>query len=163
MNFVELQLFGTYQLWNDTKLSLGYKARGIEPLEPPLSSEHRPMEQIAFIGYKGSSRLSHRIRTEQRFRPDRYENRWRYRFSYDRPLEGQRLDPGEMYLVLSDEVLYTFNAVERSAENRLYAGLGWLFLKSQKLETGVQYRLGEIGTVGLEHILWLTTTYYISQ
>lgn len=162
MNFLETQLFGTYTLWNSTEISLGYRIRGTNPLDS-LGFEHRPMQQIAFITYVGNSRLSHRARTEQRFREEGYENRWRYRLSYDKPLNGQRLDPGEKYIILSDELLYTFNAARSSLENRINLGIGWLFQEDKKLETGIQYRLGNIGAEDLENVIWFTTTYYLSQ
>ncbi len=162
LNFLEAQFFGTYNLWNSNKLGIGYTFRATDLLESP-GFEHRSTEQIAFVTNVGNSHLAHRVRAEQRSRTAGYTNRLRYRLSYDKPLNGQELDPGEKYIVVSDELLYTFNAVESSAENRISLSIGWLLQKGRKFEIGIQHRLDDIGSQPLEHTAWFTTTYYISQ
>ncbi len=163
INYTQVQLFGTYKLWTTTQLSGGYSFRFNDLLGESPGREHRIMEQVAFVSFLGDRRLAHRIRTEQRFEDDEFINRWRYRLAYEFPLQGQRLDPGEKYLITSNEVLLSFNAWERFAGNRLYLGIGWFFSNKQKVEAGLQYRLDDVGTGQPENAIWFTTAYYLNQ
>jgi hemolysin activation/secretion protein len=163
INYTMVQLFGTYNLRPGTQLTGGYAFRFNDLLDAEPGREHRIMEQLTFLKYLGGIRLTHRFRAEQRFQDQSYTNRWRYRFAYEIPLQGDRLDPGEQYLITSNEVLLSFNAHERSGANRLYLGVGWYFSKERKLEAGVQYRLNDIGTGELENAIWFTTAYYLNR
>jgi hypothetical protein len=163
INYTQVQLFGTYKIWTTTQLSGGYSFRFNDLLDQPVGREHRIMEQIAFVSFLGERRLAHRIRTEQRFQDQEFINRWRYRLAYEFPLQGERLDPGEKYLITSNEVLFSFNAWEQFAENRLYLGIGWYFSNKRKIEAGLQYRLQELGTGKPENAIWFTTAYYLNQ
>lgn len=163
INFTMVQLFATYTLRPGTQLTGGYAFRFNDLLDPEPGREHRLMQQLTFLTYPGGTRLAHRFRAEQRFEDQEYTNRWRYRVAYETPLQGDRLDPGEQYLITSNEVLFSFNAHERSGANRLYLGMGWYFSKARKLEAGVQYRLNRIGTGKLENVIWLTTAYYLNR
>ncbi len=160
-DFSEIQTFLTYETWNTIKLSVGYNFRLAELLENPLEKEHRIMQQLAFVTYPEGIRLSHRFRTEQRFQEEGFINRWRYRLSFEKNLNGTQLDPGEKYLVTSNEILYSFNGNKNEGENRIYIGLGWFFNSTNKLETGFQYRLAGIGNQ-IENSIFLTTAYYLS-
>lgn len=163
INYTQIQLFATYNLWTGTKLSGGYDFRFNELLDTPVAHAHQLMEQIAFLTYLEGRRIAHRFRVEQRFTDEGYENRLRYRISHDVPLNGRRLDPGEKYLITSNEVLFSFNGTGSDGENRLYLGIGWFFNNKRKLETGIQYRLEEMGTGRPENTLWFTTGYYLNQ
>jgi len=163
INYTQVQFFGTYTLWTTTQLTGGYGFRFNDLLDRPPGREGRLMEQLTFLTYLGEKRLANRVRTEQRFEDGKFINRWRYRVAYETPLRGQRLDPGEQYLITSNELLFSFNAREQFAANRLYLGIGWYFSKERKLETGVQYRLDELGTGRPEHFLWFTTAYYLNR
>lgn len=160
VNYIQPQLFATYSLWTNLKLSAGYTYQLSQLTETHRGQEHRPAEQVAFLTYLGATRIAHRIRLEQRFRQRDYTNRIRYRFAYDTPLNGQQLDPGEKYLVASNEFLFSFDAARRLGENRAYLGIGWYFNDQRKLEAGLQYRLAGIGTHALINTLWLTTAFY---
>lgn len=160
-NHSETQLFATYEIWETTKISGGYGFR-IRSLEAPID-EHRLMEQLAFVLYApGGKRIANRVRLEQRIRPDDYVNRLRYRFGFDSPLNGEQLDPGEAYIILSNEFLWTFNSVSQSSENRLYAGIGWFFNRKYKVESGIQYRLARVNE-NFENVIWLTNAFYINN
>ncbi len=163
IDYAQLQGFVTYSLWTRTKLSMGYGFRLEDLLEASIGNEHRIMEQVGLVTHVDGKRLAHRIRAEQRFRENGLINRWRYRISYDAPLNGLRLDPGEKYLIFSNELLFSFNAAEQEGEDRLYVGLGWYFNDMRKLETGIQYRLGAIGSDNLENVIWLTSVYYLNH
>lgn len=163
VNYTMVQLFGTYNLRPGTQLTGGYAFRFNDLLDPEPGREHRIMEQLTFLVYPGGTRIANRFRAEQRFEDASFINRWRYRIACETPLRGDRLDPGEQYLITSNEVLFSFNAHERFGGNRLYLGMGWYFSKERKLEAGVQYRLNDIGTGKTETAIWFTTAYYLNR
>jgi hypothetical protein len=160
---LETHFFATRKLFGGQRISGGYMLRWVQPFfEKDFGYEHRFTQQLAFITYIGERRFGSRLRTEQRIRNRGFINRFRYRLSYDLPLVGEQLDPGETYLILSNEVLTSFNAKEVSFENRAYIGLGWYFNEKRKLETGLQYRTENIGPT-LEHVFQLVSSYYINR
>lgn len=160
---VQLQLFGTYHWRTHLKLTGGYSFRINDPIESLGSHNHRLMEQLTLLSYTGKYRWAGRLRVEQRFQDQGYINRWRYRISLDAPLNGEELNPGEKYLVASDEWLFSFNSQQHQHQNRLYVGVGWYTINQQKLEVGLQYRIDKIGSTALKNILWLSTAFYWSK
>jgi hypothetical protein len=84
----------------------------------------------------------------------------RYRLSSDIPLNGQKLDPGENYAILSNEVIgdYFVNAID--FENRLVAGVGWYFENKNKFETSIDYRIDPLITVPSRQRIWLKFSFY---
>jgi hypothetical protein len=156
----------SYGLTVRTKIGGGYLFRLAQPLDldENYAHEHRLMQQVVLVRYIGDNRLSHRFRAEQRFRTRGYLNRLRYRLSYDFPLDGERLDPGEPYAVLSNEILTNFNLSLFEGENRVVAGLGWLLNSKNKIELGLEYRLAKVFTSGeVGHLFLFSTAFYINR
>ncbi|MDR9364662.1 MAG: DUF2490 domain-containing protein [Balneolaceae bacterium] len=161
---IEPQLSFAYGLTPRTKIGGGYYYRWSSPLLDGYQYEHRFLQQVGFINFIGDRRIAHRLRTEQRIRSSSYQNRVRYRISYDFPLEGDRLDPGERYLIFSNEMMSAFNADEADAENRFSAGMGWFFNRQQKFELGVQYRTQDIFSGdGISHLFLVSTSFYMNR
>lgn len=159
----ELSFFTTRKLFGGKSLSAGYQFRWAEPFfDEGLGYEHRSMQQIGFVSYLGERRIGHRFRAEQRFRRSGYINRFRYRLSYDFPLTGQELDPGEKYFIVSNEILFSINKERRGLDNRSYAALGWFFNSKRKLETGIQYRSEGIDN-NVENVFHLITSFYVNR
>ena len=159
----EIQFFTSRKLFGGKQITGGYLFRWAEPFfEENFGYEHRLIQQYSFISFIDAKRLGSRIRLEQRFRNNKYINRLRYRLSFDFPLVGEQLDPGETYLIVSDEILFSFNSQETSLENRFYVGLGWYFNNKRKLETGLQYRSEDIGP-DYGHVIQLVTSFYINR
>lgn len=164
IQYIEPQFSFSYGLSSGTKVGGGYYYRLSTPLIDGYQYEHRFLQQIGFISYIGDRRLAHRLRLEQRVRSSSYQNRLRYRLSYDFPLEGEKLDPGEKYLILKDEVMTAFNKDEGDAENRASVGLGWYFNSKQKFELGLQYRTQDIfSDGGISHLFLVSTSYYLNR
>lgn len=136
---MEVKAFATYKLFNKQALSGGYMFRKYAPLDT-IGYEHRFTEQYSFIWRIGAYRIGNRLRLEQRVRNTGFTNRLRYRFSLDFPLNGNEIDPGEIYLIGSEELVFSFNANDQSLENRLTAGGGWQISDSRKLEVSAEYR-----------------------
>lgn len=164
IQYIEPQFSFSYGISPGTKIGGGYYYRWSTPLIDGYRYEHRLLQQIGFVSYFGDRRISHRLRTEQRIRSSSYQNRIRYRLSYDFPLEGEALDDGEKYLILKNEVMTAFNKDAADAENRAHLGLGWYFNNKQKFEIGLQYRTQDIFSGnGISHLFLLHTAYYINR
>lgn len=164
LQFIEPQFSLAYSLTPRAKIGGGYYYRWSTPLLDGYQYEHRFLQQVGFINYIGDRRIAHRVRTEQRVRSSSYQNRIRYRISYDFPLEGERLDPGEKYMILSNEMMTAFNRNSGDAENRFEIGLGWFFNRQQKFEVGLQYRTQDIFSGdGISHLFLVGTSFYMNR
>ncbi len=163
LNNLEIRGFGTYRFLNRTSLSIGYMYRVVDPFEEVNGYEHRLMEQTAFITRLGPYRLGNRIRFEQRWRSTVFVHRWRYRLSVDWPLMGESLDPRELYLIASEEILWSFGkSVNNFGENRTTGGLGWFVSPTTKFEAHMQYRITGINSGSAFDMLLFITTMYIN-
>jgi len=164
VSFFEPQFVMNYSISTRLKIGGGYYYRWSNPFESGYRYEHRFLQQIGYITYIGDRRLAHRFRLEQRIRSSSYQNRIRYRLSYDFPLQGERLDPGENYIILKNEIMTAFNESEADAENRISVGLGWFVSKKYKFETNVQYRTEDIFSgQGLGHLFLVGASFYFNQ
>jgi hypothetical protein len=162
--YIEPQFIMTYSVSTRLKLGGGYYYRWSEPFLDGYNYEHRFLQQLGFVSFIGDRRIAHRVRLEQRIRSSSYQNRLRYRLSYDFPLEGERLDPGENYIILKNESMTAFNAEEADAENRLTAGLGWYFNNQYKFEVNLQYRTQDIFSGdGIAHMVLVGTSFYVNR
>lgn len=164
VRYIEPQMTFSYSSSPRVKLGGGYYYRNSTPFLPGNQYEHRFLEQIGFVSYIGDKRIAHRLRAEQRVRSSSYQNRIRYRLSYDFPLNGEELDNGEKYLILKNEIMTAFNKDAADAENRADIGLGWYFNDKRKFELGLQYRTQDIfSDSGISHLFLLRTSYYMNQ
>ena len=164
LEFLEPQFVMSYSISTRLKVGGGYYYRWSEPLRSGYRYEHRLLQQVGYVSYIGDRRLAHRLRLEQRIRSSSYQNRLRYRLSYDFPLEGERLDPGEQYVILKNELMTAFNASEADAENRVTAGLGWFVSNRYKFELNLQYRTQDIFSGdGISHMLLAGTSFYFNR
>ncbi|MEX2565717.1 MAG: DUF2490 domain-containing protein [Cyclobacteriaceae bacterium] len=136
----------------------GYQYR----LEPGSDDSHRSIQQISFLQRKGNYKIGHRIRADQTFAPnDPVEYRLRYRISYEIPIEGQSLDPGEFYLVFSDEPIYSLQSGESGFENRFVAALGHFSEGSQKFQAGIDYRTDRFFVSEFRQRTWFKFGWYL--
>ncbi|ALO16896.1 hypothetical protein L21SP5_03282 [Salinivirga cyanobacteriivorans] len=156
----EAQVFATRATFTGNKLSLGYVYSGSNQFRPSRKVENRLTFQYKFKTSFISNKFSHRARFENRFYTENYFTRLRYRLSYSAPINGARLDEGEFYWIVSDEILYNFNNKNHDVENRLSLGLGWLPSKKQKVQFALQYRGSDINTSEVGHAVFLSTAYY---
>ncbi len=114
--------------------------------------EHRMWEQVQLSQSLGRVALTHRYRLEQRWLGRVAEedgeprlqnwvrtNRVRYRVLSTVPLQGSKLDDGEYYASVGDEVFINWGAnIQRNVldQNRITASLGRRFSKSLRMELG---------------------------
>ncbi len=126
-------------------------------------NSHRSIQQISLVKRKVRYRLGHRLRTDQTFLPtDSPEFRLRYRLVAEIPLSGNRIDPGEYYLIASNEPLFGIQGETFKIENRLVCSLGHNFNKNQKLEAGLDYRTDDFLDGGLRQRLWFKVGWFVN-
>lgn len=122
---------------------------------------NRIIQQLAFLQRMRSLRINHRFRTDQTFtRNEELEIRFRYRFSMEIPLEGAEVDPGELYMVFSEEPIFSSRAGEFEIENRVAVALGKLINQQEKFEWAVDYRTDGFIQEGFRTRLWAKISYY---
>lgn len=137
----DFQFFLTKRLNPYNRVSLGYQY-GFDPGYP---GSHRLIQQISHIDRPGNLTIGHRLRSDQTFYTEEsFKFRIRYRFSLEVPLQGQTLDPGEFFLLASEEVLFDYQDSTIGFENRLVFNTGYMINPSQKLQFGFDLRSGSV-------------------
>jgi hypothetical protein len=133
----DFQFFLTKRLNPYNRVSLGYQY-GFDPGNP---GSQRFIQQISHIDRSGNLTIGHRLRSDQTFyKEESFKLRIRYRFSLEVPLQGQALDPGEFFLLASEEVLFNYQDSTIGFENRLVFNTGYMINPSQKLQFGFDLR-----------------------
>lgn len=140
---VELTHFTSYEVGFYGKVSLGLRYRFREMFDDFNHDEVRIIQQYSRERSYNRVALAHRFRVEERFR-DQTTFRNRYRFSVEFPLNGDRVDKNEFFLVTETEALWSLGKYENpSFEQRFGASLGRAISKDLKLELGTEYRLDD--------------------
>ncbi len=139
------------------KWAVGYQYRW----DGDGENSHRSIQQIAWVQQNVKNRIGHRVRTDQTFSENEKPlYRIRYRLSIEFPLSGSEVDPGEFYLVLSDEAIYGFQTGTSSLENRLVGSVGHYFNKKHKVEAGIDHRIDRFLDSGSRQRIWLKVGWY---
>ncbi len=124
---------------------------------------HRLIQQYTLVRSYDEFRLAQRFSADQTFSPsEAAEFRLRYRISFDIPLNGQAVDSKEFYLKINHEYLNALSSGKYGLEIRLVPSLGYAFDDSNKIELGVDYRLGDFLNPAAEHQFWLPLTWYFN-
>ena len=155
VNFVEISHFTSYEVGFYGKLSLGLRYRFNELFEDSREDEIRITQQYSRSRKYNALKVAHRFRFEQRFR-ELTIYRGRYQFSVEYPLNGERIDQNEYFLVISAEALLSM-AKEKKPElgQRFDISLGKDIGNGNKADLGLQYRLEEYNLNSF-HGLFLT-------
>lgn len=123
------------------KLSVGlmYRFNNIERAQN--KNELRLVQQYSFGKKYNAIRLVHRLRVDERIIDNMVTFRPRYRFSFDFPLGGLRVDPEEWYLVFSSEILANFtHRLNPQWDQRITVRLGHQWNRNLKIELHGNYR-----------------------
>lgn len=124
---------------------------------------HRFIQQFSITQKLIGSRISHRIRTDQTLEKDEaVQLRLRYRFSWEKPLNGMELDPKEMYLKLNNEYLGILKDAKGNLEIRGLASLGFNLSDDTQIETGIDYRAETLINTKVVHKTFLNVGFYHS-
>lgn len=159
---LEFQAFVNYSLFGSRRLSLGYIGGIDDPFLKDPGYEHRLTQQFSFVASPGKLRLAIRLRAEQRFRDSGFQQRYRARLGTEIPLQGYRLDEGEPYLLLQNELLANPTKQTFSLDNRADAGIGWLLPRKNKIQFQVQHRLEKFNRPERGQVFQILTGYFIS-
>ncbi|GGD22275.1 DUF2490 domain-containing protein [Hyunsoonleella pacifica] len=154
---IDFAHFSTLNLNYNHSLSLGLEYRNRAVFNEG-SNEFRTTEQYNYKTQKLGVRYGHRFRSEQRFFENETVFRQRYRFAVDFPLNGEKLDIGEAYLVSSSESLLSLSKfIKPEIDIRLSSQIGWQITEQLKLQTGLEYRLGAFNLEASHQVFLLTT------
>ncbi|WP_338789869.1 DUF2490 domain-containing protein [Bernardetia sp. MNP-M8] len=154
----DISILVNRKLGLNTSFSLGYLSRFRN------NEQHNRLFQQFIISKKYNSlSLAHRFSTDQTFRPNqKVEFRWRYRFGFDKPLKGNKLNSKEFYFKLNNEYLISLQNKKWSNEIRLIPFLGYVLKTKNKLEIGIDYRISSLGNKLLNNNFWWVVNYYLS-
>ncbi|MEM6723203.1 MAG: DUF2490 domain-containing protein, partial [Bacteroidota bacterium] len=123
---------------------------------------HRLIQQYSITQRLPNFRLSHRVVADQTFSKDSdTEFRFRYRLATELPLDGQSVDPKELYIKISNEYLNKLEGMDYDLEVRLVPLLGYAVSKKQKLETGLDYRVNSFLDQTTRHSFWIRLNWFI--
>lgn len=154
---VDIFHFSTFKLNYYHKLSFGAYYRNRDWFETG-SDETRFTEQYNYTKQTLGVRYGHRFRAEQRIINTNTIFRQRYRFAVDFPLNGEKLDIGEAYLVSSVEGLLSVSKPNKpETDIRISSHIGWQFNESLKLQTGLEHRLEAFNLKAKNSVFILTT------
>lgn len=120
---------------------------------------YRSLQYYNIIQQLEFGKLAHRLGFEQFFE-DQIEFRSRYRLTFQKALNGEKIDNKEWYLKVGNEYLWQFT--NQSLEIRLAPNLGYKLNVTNKIEFGVDYRVSDFSTSIDSHTLWTRCTWYLT-
>ncbi|PQJ80756.1 DUF2490 domain-containing protein [Polaribacter porphyrae] len=120
---------------------------------------HRTFQHYNFVNQFSSLKMGQRFAFEQFYQSNKQTTfRTRYRVSFEKPLNGEKTDVKEFYIKLGNEYLYDFEDLEI----RLTPYLGYRASKKDRIEFGLDYRIGNTINNPIENDIWFRVTWYIS-
>lgn len=158
----ELVHFSNLEIRDDQSLALGIQYRFRNHFDGG-PNQLRITQQYNLHHNPFVLRFGHRLRAEQQYHKDFTIHRFRYRFAVDFPLQGQKTDPGEPYLVASmEQLLSVGKGASPQYDARLVGQIGWELEPGFKLQMGLEYRLEEYSSGMPQSILILLTSAQLS-
>ncbi|EDP98454.1 DUF2490 domain-containing protein [Kordia algicida OT-1] len=149
--------FSTYSFNSNHSLSGGIMYRFRENFED-RSNELRLTQQYNYAERPNIVRFGHRFRSEQRITTNNTVHRFRYRFTIDFPLSGEKLDIGEAYFVANAEsLLSVVKADAPQIDQRFTTQIGWQWTENLKFQTGLEYRFENYNQTTQEILFILTS------
>ena len=159
---LDIAHFSKLSLQDNQSIALGIQYRFRNIFEGS-SDELRLVQQYNFTSRPLAVRYGHRFRSEQRITRKVTVHRFRYRFSIDFPLKGEKLDIGETFLVVGNENLLSISKGNSPQyDTRLQGQLGWKLDKSLKLLVGMEYRLEDYTATLPQNVFFLLTSCQLS-
>ena len=124
--------------------------------------QHRFIQQYTIVQKLSGFRLAHRFVTDQTFSPlEAPVFRLRYRLTSEIPLNGESVDPGELYLRINNEYLNSVQGGEYDLEIRLVPLLGYEINNRFKVESGLDYRVNSFLVSKTRHSYWMTINFFV--
>jgi len=161
---IDLSHFSTVKWGVNRSLGLGILYRFREVFEDQDANELRLTQQVNFISHGHRLRFGHRLRSEQRLFSELTFHRLRYRFAMDAPLQGKKLDPGELYWIGGLEgLLTTGKGLKPVYSLRTSGWLGYLANDLIKIQVGGEYRIVELWKGNRPFLFLLTSLVFSLQ
>ncbi len=153
--------FSNLKIKDNQSVSVGIQYRFREWFDG-ASNELRLTQQFNTTNRPFVLRYGHRFRSEQRITRNLTIHRFRYRFSVDFPLQGERLDVGESYVVGNLETLLSLSKSNNPEyDQRFTLQLGWLLNEETKLQFGMEYRFEDFVS-STENVMFFLSSMNIS-
>jgi hypothetical protein len=157
---VEIGHFSSFNITPRSILSIGVMYRNKNWFDE-LENEFRTTLQLNTKHTLESLRFGQRFRAEQRFFETFTTFRFRYRLALDFPLQGEKLDIGESYFIGTGEFLWSMTKNRNpELDHRWSAQIGWMLVKSTKLQLGLEYRFDQFNTTLNQKLFLLTTAVF---
>ncbi len=123
---------------------------------------HRTIQQFTFVYEFDALRFAQRISTDQTFHPEEPTTyRLRYRMTFELPLSGKSVDPGEWYVKINNEYLNVLQDGQYDLEIRLVPLFGYDFSDVNKLEIGPDYRINSFLNGKPGTMYWLSMSWFL--
>lgn len=123
---------------------------------------HRTVQQYTVVQKLRGFRLAHRLAADQTFPPNGDpELRLRYRLTSEIPLNGQSVDPRELYIKANGEWLNSLQRSSYDLEFRAMPFLGYAISPAHKVETGLDYRVSSFLGGNGSHSFWVSLNWFI--
>ncbi len=155
--------FTNYRFKDNQSVAFGILYRFADNFEADNENELRLIQQYNFTKKPHILRYGHRFRTEQRITKSITVHRFRYRFAMDFPLQGEKLDPGELYFVGTlENLLSVAKGIGPQYDSRLTGHLGLQVGKDLKVQFGLEYRMEDFTARLPQNVLFALTTAQLS-
>ena len=159
---LDISHFSTLRTGLNTSLGAGLMYRFRRGIDSSGENELRLTQQLNITSSPLIVRYGHRWRAEQRIFPDLTVHRFRYRFTLDFPLEGEKVDVNEAYLILNTEALLSVaEGRDPQYDQRFTAALGWLLKDDIQVQAGLEYRFEDY-TEATRPVLFLNSSLIFS-
>lgn len=125
------------------KVSLSYKLTGGFLIRNRAGTfTYRSIQQLIHNYKFNKYKLTWRLATDQTY-SESWGFRARWRNNIFIPLNGEKANQGETYLKFNQETLGLFDTEATDLEFRIVPLFGYYFSSSNKLEIGLDYRIGD--------------------
>lgn len=123
---------------------------------------HRFIQQYTVAHNASTLRLAHRFSSDQTFAPnEKPEFRLRYRIASQIALNGESVDPNELYFKFNNEYLNSWKDSEYDLEIRVVPLIGYNFKNNDQIEMGLDYRVNSFLENNTRHNFWLSANWLI--
>ena len=128
-----------------------------------MQTAQRLIQQYTFVRKYDAFRVSHRLASDQTWaKEEPLEVRVRYRVTAQIPLNGQSVNPREMYLKVGNEYLGSIELQDVDLEIRVTPTLGYEFTDQNKIEVGLDYRLSSILQSPARQRMWYSVNWFLA-
>lgn len=159
-----------YKISPNVNVSVSYTYQRNNPLTEDYSNEHRFWQQCILGKSFAKVRMTNRFRFEERFIQNRTTNaypmstRLRYQLGFNMPLQGKTLDKKEFYLNTYNEFYFSLTGAKNAtySENWTYAGVGFMYSNSSRIELGYLLQMAvrdtqkDVRILNLAQVTWIT-------